>query len=72
MIRSGAVRRGTPAFLAAIVLLLVVAVRAQGATFTVNTTSDNAPALGECSGLAGDCSLRQAIDKSRPMVARMG
>jgi hypothetical protein len=46
------------------VLLLVAAGAAQAATFTVNTTSDNAPTAGECSGAAGDCSLRQAIDAS--------
>jgi hypothetical protein len=45
-------------------LLLVGAAGAQAATFTVNTTADNAPTSTECSGATGDCSLRQAIDKS--------
>jgi hypothetical protein len=48
----------------ALALLLVGAAGAQAATFTVNTTADNAPSPSECSGAAGDCSLRQAIDKS--------
>lgn len=32
------------------------------AQITVNTTADGAPVLGECAGVPGDCSLRQAID----------
>jgi hypothetical protein len=48
----------------AVALLLVGAAGAQAATFTVNTTADHAPSGSECSGAAGDCSLRQAIDKS--------
>jgi fibronectin-binding autotransporter adhesin len=31
-------------------------------TITVNTTADAVPSDTECSGVAGDCSLRQAID----------
>lgn len=46
----------------AIAFVLVLASGAQAATFTVNTTADNAPVAGECSGAAGDCSIRQAID----------
>jgi hypothetical protein len=34
------------------------------ATSTVNTTADNPPGGGECSGVPGDCSLRQALDKA--------
>ena len=30
----------------------------------MNATPDNAPSVSECSGAAGDCPLRQAIDKS--------
>ncbi|HEY1596288.1 MAG TPA: choice-of-anchor Q domain-containing protein [Thermoleophilaceae bacterium] len=33
-------------------------------TITVNTSADTPMAGGECSGVAGDCSLRQAINKS--------
>ena len=33
-------------------------------TYTVNTTADNPPSASECSGAAGDCSLRQALDKA--------
>lgn len=33
-------------------------------TYMVNTTSDNAPNGSECSGVASDCSLRQAVDKA--------
>jgi hypothetical protein len=48
----------------ALALLLVSPAGAQAASFTVNSTTDNAPNPTECSGAAGDCSLRQAIDKS--------
>jgi hypothetical protein len=34
------------------------------ATYTVNTTADNAANQTECSGVALDCSLRQALDKA--------
>lgn len=34
------------------------------ATYTVNTTADNAPNSSECSGAPGDCSIRQAMDKA--------
>ena len=34
------------------------------ATLTVNTTADNPATVGECSGVAGDCSIRQAADKA--------
>jgi PKD repeat protein len=33
-------------------------------TFLVNTTADALPSQSECLGVAGDCSLRQAIDKA--------
>jgi predicted outer membrane repeat protein len=33
-------------------------------TYTVNTTADNAASGSECMGVAGDCSLRQALDKA--------
>lgn len=73
-IREGVVRPrsgGASAFktllLAALVsaaVLLAVPAVSFAATFTVNTTADNAPSSTECSGAAGDCSLRQAIDAS--------
>ena len=47
-----------------VMILLVGAAAAQAATFTVNTTADNAPNASECAGAAGDCGLRQAIDKA--------
>ncbi len=46
------------------VLVALPASSAAAATFTVNTTADNAPNGTECSGAAGDCSLRQALDKA--------
>lgn len=47
-----------------VVLGLLVPAAASAATFTVNTTADNAPNGSECMGVAGDCSLRQAIDQA--------
>src|SRR5262245_925695 len=44
--------------------LLWVASPAAAAVITVNTATDNHSSVGECSGVAGDCSLRQAIDKA--------
>lgn len=35
---------------------------AAAAQITVNTTADEAPFPGECQGVAGDCSLRQALN----------
>ncbi len=61
------VRRFVLAAGLAVVVLLVGSVAAQAATFTVNTTADNAPTalLGaECAGAPADCGLRQAIDKA--------
>lgn len=61
------VRRFVLAAGLAVVVLLVGSVAAQAATFTVNTTADNAPTalLGaECAGAPTDCGLRQAIDKA--------
>jgi hypothetical protein len=55
--------RAVRSFLLAVALLLVSAAGAQAATFTVNTTADNAATGGECSGSPNDCSLRQAIDE---------
>jgi hypothetical protein len=57
-------RRRIAGFAAALttVGLLALPASSLAATFTVNTTADNAPTAGECSGAAGDCSLRQAID----------
>jgi predicted outer membrane repeat protein len=50
---------------ATLVAVLVAAGSARAAaTYTVNTTADNPAAAGECSGAAGDCSLRQALDKA--------
>ncbi len=46
----------------ATVLLSVAS--AQAAPITVNKTSDAAPSGSECMGVAGDCALRQAIDKA--------
>jgi hypothetical protein len=48
-----------------VALLVGVSSAHAAATFTVNTTADNAPSAGECSGGAGDCSLRQAIDAAQ-------
>lgn len=60
--RPGRALRGSAAVLFAFAVLAVVPALAGAATFTVNTTADQAPAVGECLGSAGDCSLRQAID----------
>jgi hypothetical protein len=46
------------------VLVALPASSAAAATITVNTTADNPPTSTECSGTAGDCSLRQALDKA--------
>lgn len=45
--------------------LLLDAVPASAATYSVNTISDALPAGTECSGASGDCSLRQALDKAK-------
>lgn len=60
--RRGA-RRRLAGFAAAVTTLGLLALPASSlaATFTVNTTTDSAPATGECTGSAS-CSLRQAID----------
>jgi hypothetical protein len=52
------------ATLVSAVALLVLPATGFAATFTVNTTADNPPTAGECSGAPADCSLRQAIDAS--------
>jgi hypothetical protein len=58
---SPALRRAAALLGAAIVGVLAFSGVASAATYTVNTTADQAPAPGACSGAAGDCSLRQAI-----------
>src|SRR4051794_22352375 len=51
--------------LAALALILAAPAAGQAATtIAVNTDADNAAAVGECSGAALDCSIRQALDKS--------
>jgi hypothetical protein len=57
-------RRSLLVGLLSFAVLLLGAAAAQAATFTVNTTADNAPSAGECSGAANGCGLRQAIDKA--------
>jgi hypothetical protein len=44
--------------------LLWFAAPSFAATITVNTNQDTPVSGSECSGVAGDCSLRQAINKS--------
>src|SRR6478609_8635343 len=44
-----------------IALALVPALASAKTVFNVNTTADNPPAVGQCQGVPGDCSLRQAI-----------
>jgi hypothetical protein len=56
--------RAVKGLVLAVALVLLSAAGASAATFTVNTTADNAPNGSECSGAAGDCGLRQAIDKA--------
>jgi hypothetical protein len=54
-------------FVAAIAVVLgltFASVTRAAATYTVNTTADNLPSGSECAGAAGDCSLRQALDKA--------
>ena len=50
---------------AALIGLAVVAAGASAATLTVNTLADSTAASSECSGVASDCSLRQALDKAQ-------
>ena len=57
-------RRALCAPLLAALLMLASAAAAHASTISVNTTSDAAPDANECLGAAGDCSLRQAIDKA--------
>ncbi len=59
-------RRAFLASLLAAFMMLASAAVAQANTIAVNTTSDAAPADGECSGNAGDCSLREAVDAAQP------
>ena len=58
-------RRAVFAPLLAAFLLLASAAAAQANIIVVNTTSDAAPSETECSGIAADCSLRQAVDKAQ-------
>lgn len=44
---------------------LIAAPAAGAAVYTVNTVADNLPLAGECGGLPGDCSLRQALDRAQ-------
>ena len=50
---------------AALIGLAGVAAGASAATLSVNTLADSTAASSECSGVASDCSLRQALDKAR-------
>lgn len=57
---------GAATLLVALTLLLGGPAGAQAATtYTVNTLADNLPSTTECQGAAGDCSLRQALDKAQ-------
>lgn len=66
MIRSRLRRRSMGIAVVALLACgaLFVPALAGAATFTVNTTADQAPSPSECSGAAGDCSLRQAVDRA--------
>src|ERR1700748_1075626 len=59
-------RRGLLAPFLTMLVLLATAAAAQAGTISVNTTVDAAASPTECSAVAGDCSLRQAIDKAQP------
>jgi CSLREA domain-containing protein len=59
---SRRIRRGGLAALFVLAAFAAVPALAGAATVTVNTTADNPPGPGQCEGVAGDCSLRQAID----------
>jgi hypothetical protein len=61
---TSSLRRGALLGVLSAAILLLGAAAASAATFTVNTTADNAPNSSECSGAPGDCGLRQAIDKA--------
>jgi hypothetical protein len=61
---SLAFRRAAALLGVAILGLLAFAGVASAATYTVNTTADQAPSPSACNGAAGDCSLRQAISKA--------
>jgi Right handed beta helix region len=63
-VHSPAVRRTAALLGAAFVALLAFAGVASAATYSVNTTADQAPSPAACSGAPGDCSLRQAIFKA--------
>lgn len=53
--------------LAVLICAALLALPALAAAITVNTTADNPPAPGECEGVSGDCSLRQAMDLADTM-----
>jgi CSLREA domain-containing protein len=59
---SHRIRRSGLATLFVLAAFAAIPAFADAVTVTVNTTADNAPAPGQCEGVAGDCSLRQAID----------
>jgi hypothetical protein len=61
---SWGLRRTVVVLGSAVLALGLAAPGAVAATITVNTVADNAPSGTECMGVPGDCSLRQAIDKS--------
>src|SRR3954447_17444407 len=63
MSRTGTVRPLAIGAIAAACLMPAGGVRA-AATIVVNTGTDHAAGAGECSGVDGDCSLRQAIHKA--------
>jgi hypothetical protein len=62
--RSLLPRRTAAILAAAIVGVFAFSGVASAATYPVNTTADQAPSPSACSGVAGDCSLRQAIFKA--------
>jgi hypothetical protein len=64
-------RRDLRTLVSALFVLVVLAALpaiAGAATLTVNTTADHAPSVSECGGMAGDCGLRQAVDKADTSV----
>src|SRR4051794_18101813 len=63
MVRTSAARILATVVIAGACLLPATAVYG-AATILVNTGTDHAVGAGECSGVAGDCSLRQAIHKA--------
>jgi hypothetical protein len=62
--RSSLPRRTAALLAVAIVGVLAFSGTASAATYSVNTTADEASSPAACSGAPGDCSLRQAIFKA--------